>query len=65
MAYTQTNLDAIREAIATGATTVSFEGRSVTYRNLDEMRRVEAIISESLAGASARVFVVQTSRGLS
>lgn len=53
MAYTSTQLAALRAAMATGALTVSFEGRSVTYRSLDDMRRAEAIMAAELEPSSA------------
>ena len=37
MAYTQTQLDALDVAIAEGVLTVSYDGRTVTYRSLNEM----------------------------
>ena len=65
MAYTSTQLAALRAAIATGALTVSFEGRTVTYRSIDDMIRLEKLIVDSLAGsAAARVFTLRTKRGL-
>ncbi len=65
MPYTSTDLTGIQKAIATGARTVQFENRLVTYRDLAEMLRVEQIIADSLAGLSAaRVFTIQTKRGL-
>jgi hypothetical protein len=48
MAFTQAQLDAIEEGIAAGTTSVSYEGKSVTYRSLDDMLRVRAIIRSAL-----------------
>ena len=39
MAYTQTHLDALQEALASGTLTVTFEGRSMTYRSVQELQR--------------------------
>lgn len=64
MAFSQAQLDAIEEAIAAGSTSVSYEGKSVAYRSLDDMLRIRAIIRNAL-GLSvqpATVFV-QHSRG--
>jgi hypothetical protein len=44
MAFTLAQLDAIEEGIAAGTTSVSYEGKSVTYRSLDEMLRIRSII---------------------
>jgi len=38
--YTQTDLDALNDAIATGARRVSYNGQTVEYRDLSEMREV-------------------------
>jgi hypothetical protein len=51
MAYTQADADALRKAIAQGASRVQFQDRSVTYRSLDEMRQILALIENELAGA--------------
>jgi hypothetical protein len=42
MAYTSTQLADLRAAIAEGVLSVRFsDGRQLTYRSLDEMRRIE------------------------
>ena len=51
MAWTQADLDAIEEAIASGEKTVQFQDRSVTYRNLDELFRARDAIKASLGSA--------------
>lgn len=48
MAFTQAQLNAIETGIAAGTTSVSYEGKSVTYRSLDEMLRIRAIIRSAL-----------------
>lgn len=48
MAFSQAQLDAIEDGIASGATTVSYEGKSVSYRSLDEMIRIRGIIRRAL-----------------
>jgi hypothetical protein len=40
MAFTQTQLDALRAAYASGATEVSYDGKTVKYRTLAEMARL-------------------------
>lgn len=39
-AITQAHLDALEQAIATGATFVEYEDKKIRYRDLDEMERV-------------------------
>ena len=49
MAYTSTQLEDLRAAIAEGVLSVRFsDGRSLTYRSLDEMRRIEATMAAEL-----------------
>jgi hypothetical protein len=60
MAFSQAQLDAIEGGIASGTTSVSYEGKSVSYRSLDEMLRIRAIIRRALGldpAASATVLV--------
>lgn len=60
MGFSQVQLDAIEEGIASGATTVSYEGKSVTYRSIDDMLRIRAIIRRALGldpAASATILV--------
>jgi hypothetical protein len=56
MAYTQADLDALQEAIATGAMTVKFgsgpDSREVTYRSLADMRAIEANIIAAITPAA-------------
>lgn len=49
MAYTQTQLDAIRESYARGVLEARLpDGSTVKYRSLDEMARIISEISGSL-----------------
>jgi hypothetical protein len=52
MAYTQTQLDALQAALATGTLTVEFDGKRVTYRSLDEIQRAIEIIKKDLGQAT-------------
>jgi len=53
MAYTLTQLQELRNAIAEGVLSVRFsDGRQLTYRSLDEMRRIEAGMAAELEGSS-------------
>lgn len=55
MAYTQTQLDALDEAIASGTLVVMYDGKRVEYRSLDELMRARRIVERGLSGAAARV----------
>ena len=48
MAYTQSHLDALQEALASGTLTVTFEGRSMTYRSVQELQRAISVVQSSL-----------------
>lgn len=50
MAWTQTDVDNLREAIALGATRVRIADRDVTYRSLDEMRSLLREMEAQVAG---------------
>ncbi len=64
MAYSQTQLAALEKALASGVTRVSYEGRSVEYRSLAEIREAIAEVRASLAGRRVRQVRVSTRRGL-
>lgn len=53
MAWTQAQADALREAVATGATTVTIDGKTVTYRSLKDMLRLLQVIENSLSPSTA------------
>ena len=67
MSWTQTQIDAIEAAIASGELTVRFGDRAVTYRSMDELLQARAVIRESLAAeagtATDRFSFGQTSKG--
>ena len=48
MAFSLAQLDAIENGIAAGVTTVSYEGKTASYRSLDEMLRIRDIIMRAL-----------------
>jgi len=52
MAYTQSQLDALEGALASGTLTVEFDGKRVTYRSLDELQRAIKIIKKGLGQAA-------------
>jgi hypothetical protein len=68
VAYTQSHIDALKEAIATGALEIEFgtgtERRRIKYRSLAEMRSVLADMLAEVAPASApaRISFIQHSR---
>ena len=51
MAYTVAQLEAIQAAIASGELTVSYEGKTVTYRSMDDLLKAEARIRAALEAA--------------
>ena len=54
MAWTQTDLDVIDAAIASGTLSVRFsDGRMVTYQSLDAMLKARAVIWAALNNAAA------------
>lgn len=69
MAFTQTDLDAIDAAIASGELTVSHNGRTVTYRSVGELLRarqtVQTLLSAAQTGSAGgpRRFTFTTHRG--
>ena len=67
MAYTQSQLDALRAAYASGTTRVSYDGKSVEYRSLNELKQVIDDVEAGLTGVKRRrSYRVRTSgdRGL-
>lgn len=53
MAYTQTNLDDINEAIASGVLEVTINGRTTKFRSLDDMLRTKGLIESDLAASAS------------
>lgn len=53
MAFTQNQLAALEAAYVSGTLTVSYEGKSVTYRSLAELERVLSTVRAALDPASA------------
>ncbi|WCK12354.1 hypothetical protein G6L41_008730 [Agrobacterium tumefaciens] len=51
MAFTQADLDAINNAIATGAKKVRFQTHEVEYPSVSEMLKVRQLIKDELEGA--------------
>lgn len=54
MAFTQTDIDTLKAAIASGALSVRYaDGREVTYRSLKEMRETLNMMSAEVGGSSS------------
>lgn len=49
MALTQTDLDALDTAIATGELSVEFNGRRVTYRSIPDLLQARAHVAAQIA----------------
>ena len=68
MAWTQADVDALKAAMATGALSVNYAGppaRSITYRSLDEMNAVLALMQREVSGANAVPYrLVSTKKGV-
>lgn len=70
MAFTSTDLAAIDAAIASGEMTVKHNGREVTYRSIDDLKKARAVIVAEIAAAVSGArpggsyrFQFQTGRG--
>ena len=56
MAYTTTQLSALESALASGALRVSYEGRSVEYRSIDDLKKAIAEVKSGInSGSTTRV----------
>jgi hypothetical protein len=60
---TQGQLDALVEALASGARSVSYQGRTVQYGTFAEMRAAINWLQSRLAGSTAPTSVVYLRRG--
>lgn len=55
MAWTQSELDALKRAFASGTLRVTFDGRTVEYGNADDlMKRIRAIEAEVVSADRPR-----------
>jgi roadblock/LC7 domain-containing protein len=68
MPYTQTQLEALEAALASGTLRVSFEGRSLEYRSVDELKKAIAEVKAAMAAADSarprsRVIRAYTTKG--
>jgi hypothetical protein len=58
MAWTQKDLDALEEAIASGAQSVAYESKSVSYRSLQDMLYLRDMIRKELGLTSVNATMV-------
>lgn len=64
MSFTQSQLDALKAAYASGVKTVQHDGKSVTYRSLADMERMIERMETALNGKPRREMRrIGTSRG--
>jgi len=54
MAFTETDLEVICRAIATGELSVTFADRTVTYRSMTDLLLAKEIIEGEIAAAAGR-----------
>ena len=59
MVWTQTDLDAIKDAIASGELSVQFADRRVTYRSIAELLQAKAEIEREVNSAAGTLPVRQ------
>lgn len=52
MAFTQSDLDAVNTAVASGELKVEVNGRSVLYRSMDDLIKARDIIRSELSAAA-------------
>ena len=55
MAYTQTQLDALQEAMASGELEVSYDGRQVKYRSIAELQAAIKTVARNLNAQTSRI----------
>lgn len=67
MAYTQTDLNRIEQAIATGTLRITHNGKTTEFRSLAEMMRVRDLIKKDISAgqrpAGARYYAPVFDRG--
>jgi roadblock/LC7 domain-containing protein len=68
MAYSQAQLEALEAALASGTLRVTFEGRSLEYRSVDELKKAIAEVKAAMAAADpagprSRVIRTYTTKG--
>lgn len=61
MAFTQSQLDAVEQAIASGELRVMFDGREIIYRSIDDLMKARNTIKAALQATGATAAVARTS----
>lgn len=67
MAFTQADLDQLDEAIKESAVveTMTFaDGTSFTFRSIEDMQRVRAMMAQQVAGTATRTRFASVSKGV-
>ena len=68
MAYTQSDLDAIKQAIASGELEVAYSDKKIKYRSIYELKQAQALIEKELTEASgvrpSKQYRVSVSKGI-
>lgn len=54
MALSQTDLDNLEKALASGRLTVEYDGQRVTFQSFEELRKRIAYVRNQIAGAPLR-----------
>lgn len=53
MAYTQDDVDKLKEAISSGAEEVQFSDRRIKFRSIDDMNKLLKIMQDEVAGVNS------------
>lgn len=67
MAWTQTDIETLEKAIASGTLSVTFSGppaRSITYQNIDAMFKILAVMKQQVNGGATAFRLGATRKGL-
>jgi hypothetical protein len=65
MAWTQTEYDTLKAAIASGVLSVKYADRTVTYHSLKDMRELLAVMERELNPATTKTHrYITTSKGV-
>jgi hypothetical protein len=64
VAYTQSDVDRLKTAIAQGVRRVRFNDRDIEFRSLDEMERSLALMERELAASPKHYRVAAFTKGL-
>lgn len=64
MAFTQTELDTLDIAIASGTLRVKFQDREVEYRSMKDLLAARTLILAGLNGPTTRQIRLETNSGL-